>query len=456
MVAELGGDPAGPGTLVTIALATRFRNDPLGGTLQAFEQYGDIVCWRFGPRRLYSIFRPEHVQHILHDNHQNYVKGELVERTKVLIGDGLFSSEGSTWRRQRRIIQPSFERRRIASLIPLITAATGATLDEWSQYAAQRAAFDLPAAMTRLTLDVIGRAFFGVDLRTEAAAVREALGVALAYIDRRVNSFFPMPLAVPTPRALRFRRARRTLDGAVTRIMRARRDDVDPEAGDLMSLLLAARDPESGEKMSDGEIRDEVVTFVLAGHETTALTLTWALYLLALHADVETRVREETRRVLGDGAPTLDDLAQLPYTRMVIDETLRLYPPVWAFAREPIGDDRLAGYRIHAQSTVAIIPYVTHRHPSLWDDPERFDPERFSPAAVATRPRYAYLPFSGGPRQCIGREFALMEAQLALAMIVREYRVAIVSPPPIVPAVSITLRPRPPFAVTVKRVSAAA
>jgi cytochrome P450 len=454
MAQEHGPDPPGPGTLETVALAVRFRNDPLGGTLWAFERYGDVVCWRFGPRRLYSIFRPEHIQHVLHDNHQNYVKGDLVERTKVLIGDGLFSSEGSTWRRQRRIIQPSFERRRVASLIPLITMATGAMLDEWSRYADRGTAFDLPAAMTGLTLDVIGRAFFGVDLRTEAAAVRDALGVALAYVNRRAMAFFPMPVGVPTPAALRFRRARQTLDGAVTRIIEARRARLDPDAGDLMSLLLSARDPESGEAMSDVEIRDQVLTFVLAGHETTALALTWALYLLALHPDVDARLRDETRRVLADRAPTLEDLAHLPYARMVLDETLRLYPPIWAFVREAIADDRLDGYRIRAGSSVGVIPYVTHRHPSLWDQPDRFDPERFSPAAVATRPRYAYLPFSGGPRQCIGRDFALMEAQLALAMIVRDYRVAVTSPTPIVPDISITLRPRGPFAVTPERASA--
>jgi cytochrome P450 len=449
--AERVPNPPGPGTLESFRLV-RFRNDPLGGIAYIFKRWGDIVCLRIvGLNHFYLIFRPDHVQHVLHDAQANYVKGERIDRTKVLIGNGLFSSEGDVWRRQRRMIQPSFERRRIASLAPIVTSATRTMLDEWSEDATRGRTFDLPAAMTALTLDVIGRTFFGVELRSEAPAVREAIGVALTYVDRRVNAFVPLPVSVPTPAARQFQRARATLDGAVQRIICARRRHIDPDAGDLLSLVLAARDPESGEALSDVEIRDQVLTFVLAGHETTALTLTWALYLLTSHPEVETRVRDEARRVLGERLPTSDDIPQMPYTRMVVEETLRLYPPAWAFPREAIADDRIDGYRIVAGSTVAIVPWITHRHPSLWARPERFEPERFAPDAVAAQPRYAYLPFGRGPRQCIGREFALMEAQLALAMIVRDYHVAVASPTPVVPNVALTLRPRLPFDVRVQR-----
>jgi cytochrome P450 len=210
----------------------------------------------------------------------------------------------------------------------------------------------------------------------------------------------------------------------------------------MLSLLLAARDPETGEAMSDRQVRDEVMTFVLAGHETTALTLTWALYLLARHPEIDARVRAEIHAALGDRSPTPDDLPRLPYTRAVLDETLRLYPPLWAFGREPISDDRIGGYRIRAGSSVAVVPWITHRLPDVWPDPERFDPERFTGLGARARPRYAYLPFGGGPRQCIGSEFALMEAHLVLPAIVRAYRVELVDDRPVEPYPTVTLRPR--------------
>jgi cytochrome P450 len=455
MAQDAAPDPPGPGTFETLAGAARFRRNPLGEAFAIIRRHGDLVCSRFGPWRFYSIFRPDHVQHVLHDNHQNYVKGDLIERTKILIGEGLFSSEGDTWRRQRRIIQPAFDRRRIAALVPLITDSTAAMLDEWAQHADRGTPLDLTTAMTGLTLDIIGRAFFGVDLRGEGAEIGDALRVALAYVNRRTMSLFPMPTGLPFPRNVRFRRALRTLDDAVSRIIQERRRVEQPDAGDLLSLLLVARDPDTGEGMSDAELRDQVMTFVLAGHETTALALAWALCLLALHPEIDARLRQEVRSVLAGRAPTLDDLARLPYARMVLDETLRLYPPVWAFPREAIADDRIDGYRIRAGSTVAIIPYITHRHPAVWSEPARFDPERFSPTAAGTRPRYAYLPFGGGPRQCIGSEFALMEAQLALAMIVHDYRVVVAVDGPIEPEVSLTLRPRGGLRATLHRVAPA-
>ena len=416
-------------------------------------RYGDLICSRLGPWRFYSVFRPEHVRHVLHDNHQNYVKGELIERTKILIGDGLFSSEGDVWRRQRRTIQPAFDRRRIASLIPLITDSTAATLDTWSPYADAQRPIDLTPVMTGLTLHVIGRAFFGVDVREAGVEIADPLRVALAYVNRRVMSLFPLPTGLPFPGNVRFRRARRKLDTAVARIIDEHRRHRQPKGGDLLSLLLAARDPETGEAMADAEIRDQVMTFVLAGHERTALALTWALHLLAAHPEAEERLRCEVRTVVRGRPPTLDDLPHLPYARMVLDETLRLYPPVWALAREAIADDEIGGYRIRAGSGVEINSYVTHRHPDLWSEPARFDPERFSPSAAAVPSRYAYFPFGGGPRRCIGSESALMEAHLVLAMVVDRYRVVAGRDGPIEPEISLTLRPRSGVPVTLRRVA---
>lgn len=438
---QVDAEPPGPGTLATLAIGPRFRRDPLGTTASVVRRYGDVICSRFGPWRFYTVFQPAHVQHVLHDHHDNYVKGALVARARILIGDGLVTSEGTLWRRQRRTIQPAFHRPSIVTLAPAITAGVETMLAGWNRRAADGAPLDLAAEMTRLTLDIAGMAFFGVELGDEARRVGDALRVALAYLNRRLTSLLPLPTALPLPQALRFRRARDTLDRLVADVIQRRRRAGAADRN-MLSLLLAARDPETGEAMSDRQVRDEVMTFVLAGHETTALTLTWALYLLARHPEIDTRVRAEIHAALGDRSPTPDDLPRLPYTRAVLDETLRLYPPLWAFGREPIADDRIGGYRIRAGSSVAVVPWITHRLPDVWPDPERFDPERFTGLGARARPRYAYLPFGGGPRQCIGSEFALMEAHLVLPAIVRAYRVELVDDRPVEPYPTVTLRPR--------------
>jgi len=445
------GDPPGPGTIETTVVATRFRRDPLGESFAMIRRYGDVICSRFGPWRFYSLFRPEHVRHVLQDNNHNYVKGELIERTKILIGDGLFSTEGDVWRRQRRTVQPAFDRRRITSLIPVITESAATTLDRWAPDVDAHRPIDLPTAMTALTLHVIGHAFFGVDVRAAGVEIADPLRVALAFVNRRVMVLFPAPMTLPFPAHVRFRRARRVLDSAVTRIIDERRRHPNAGNRDLLSLLLTAYDPETGEGLTDAEIRDQVMTFVLAGHETTALALTWALLLLAAHPDVEERLQREVRAVLHGRPPTAEDLPRLPYARMVLDETLRLYPPVWAVAREAIADDEIGGYRIRAGAGLAVNTYVTHHHPEIWPDPTRFDPERFAPSATATRARFAYFPFGGGPRQCVGSEFALTEAQLVLAMTVDRYRIATVSAGAMHPEISLTLRPRRDIRVTLER-----
>ncbi len=378
------------------------------------RRYGDVICSRFGPWRFYSLFRPEHVRHVLQDNNHNYVKGELIERTKILIGDGLFSTEGDVWRRQRRTVQPAFDRRRITSLIPVITESAATTLDRWAPDVDAHRPIDLPTAMTALTLHVIGHAFFGVDVRAAGVEIADPLRVALAFVNRRVMVLFPAPMTLPFPAHVRFRRARRVLDSAVTRIIDERRRHPNAGNRDLLSLLLTAYDPETGEGLTDAEIRDQVMTFVLAGHETTALALTWALLLLAAHPDVEERLQREVRAVLH-------------------------------------GRPEIGGYRIRAGSGVAVNTYVTHHDPEIWPDPTRFDPERFAPSATATRARFAYFPFGGGPRQCVGSEFALTEAQLVLAMTVDRYRIATVSAGAMHPEISLTLRPRRDIRVTLER-----
>jgi cytochrome P450 len=438
-------DPPGPRYLTPLQLPRALREWPLEFLGDLSRQYGDIVMTRVGPFRSYMLVHPDHIKHVLQDNNHNYWKGILVGRAKVLIGEGLFTSEGDFWRRQRRLAQPSFHRQRIAGFARTMTDCTASMLAEWDARAKSGAPFDVSAEMSRVTLRVVGKALFGIDLQEDAAEVGRALLAVLEFVNQRAFDFFPAPFFLPTPRNLSFRRDRRALDRVMYRIIESRRTDgadARADAGDLLSMLMSARDEESDETMSDRQLRDEVITFVLAGHETTALALTWTWQLLAENPEVEAGLRAEIESVLGDRIPTLEDLPRLARIRRVVEETLRLYPPLPIFARQSLGEDVIGGYRIRARSIVTIVPYLTHRHPAIWQDAERFDPDRFVPERVAERPRFAYLPFSGGPRLCIGNEFALIEATLIVAMTLQRYRVRPLADRRPEHEVRLTLRPR--------------
>ena len=432
-------DPPGP-RYITLRAAYQLRRDPLAFCADAARRFGDIVSFRVGPIRAFMVFHPDHMRHVLQDNHQNYVKGMLLEKTKVLIGDGLFSSEGDSWRRQRRIVQPAFHRQRVAGFAGTTTTATGAMLDRWEPAAKSGTPLDLASEMSRVTLDVIGRVLFDQDLTRKADEVGEALLVALDFVNRRAMSLVVLPVGVPTPANRRFQRAVRVLDRVVYDIIESRRR-AGGGATDLLSLLVDARD-ETGDGLTDLQLRDQVLTFVLAGYETTAVALAWTWLLLGEHPGVEERVRAEVRSALDGRTPAVDDLAALPYTRMVIEEAMRLYPPLWAFPRQAIAADKIGGYDIPAGAMFSIIPALTHRMPAFWPDPLRFDPERFTPERVAARPRCAYAPFGGGPRQCIGAEFAVAEAQLIVAMVVQRYRISVLPSRSFEPIVRVTQRPR--------------
>ena len=419
------------------------RRDPLKFLRWAAREYGDVVRFDAWPFIVHVLHHPDHIKHVLQDNNRNYWKGNLMRRVKPLIGEGLFTSEGDFWRRQRRLAQPAFHHQRIEGFVTLMSTAGARMLDGWETAAAQGSPIDLMEQMSRVTLRVVGQALFGVDLIGEAAGVGRAMLSALQFVSEEAFSLFQSWLIVPTPRNLRFRRARAALDRVVFDIIDRRRSAGGGD--DLLAMLMAARDEETGEGMSARQLRDEIMTLMLAGHETTAVTLAWACLLLAQHPEVGDSVRCEVAKVLGGRAPELADLPRLELTRRVIDETLRLYPPVAVISRETYAADEIDGYAIPAKSGVMLSPYVTHRHPAFWDDPERFDPERFTPEQVAARPRFAYFPFSGGPRLCIGNEFALMEAQILLAMIMQRYRVEVAPGHTVQHEIRVTLRPRQPM-----------
>lgn len=398
--------------------------DPIGMFLSARETFGDVVRFKFGPFDYHLINDPEVVRHVLVENAEAYTKSRNYVGLRIVLGDGLLLSEGDHWRRQRKLAQPAFHRSKLAGFAEQMSRATRDLLGRWATEDAPEP-FDIHREMMRLTFRIVGLTLFSSDVEGDARDVGEAMDVAMWWANDYAESIVRIPPAIPTPANVRFRRAMKTLDAVVYRLIAERREQAK-EAGfgeDLLGMLMEAVDETTGERMTDKQLRDEVITMVLAGHETTANLLSWTFLLLSKHPDVEERVREEAQRVLGDRDPELEDVKKLEATRMVIEESLRLYPPAWMFERQATQPDELGGYRIEPGAIVGVCSYVLHRHPRFWDDPERFDPDRFRADRSASRPRYAYLPFGGGPRTCIGNHFALMEAQILLAMIVREYRI---------------------------------
>jgi cytochrome P450 len=424
------------------------RRDRLKFVLDTALNYGPVVKYRVAYVTLYQISDPEGIQHILQDNNKNYRKGtEATPTLEMALGHGLLTNEGESWLKQRRLMQPMFHHRHIEAFGAMMTQAAEEMLNSWQGRAARGEPFDAGTEMMQLTLEIVTRALFSSDLCGRVNAVGKAITTLLQDAILRFDLPFYPPPTIPTPHNRRFLGALNDLNVIVNGIIDERTSH-PRETHDLLDLLLHARDPEEGDgehaEMGARQLRDEVITLFIAGHETTANALAWTWYLLWQNPPVEAKLQAELAHVLGGRAPTASDLPNLPYARMVLDEALRLYPPAWVMNRRTVADDEICGWRIPAHSFVAFSPYVMHRLPAYWEDPERFDPERFAPGDLHKheRPRYAYFPFGGGARQCIGRDFALFEAHLLLATIAQRYRLSLADGSSVDAQPLITLRPR--------------
>ena len=418
-----------------------FRRDPLGFLTRLARQYGDVAQFRVGPQKAFLLSHPDHVRDVLVTHHERFHKGRALQRSKRLLGEGLLTSEGAHHRRQRRIAQPAFHRQRVASY--------GAVMVEYAARAAERwregQTLDISEEMMRLTLAIAGKTLFDADVEQRDA---DEVGAALTEV-MELFGYLMLPysellekLPLPLPPVVRFQRARKRLDAVIYRIIDERRRS-GRDRGDLLSMLLLAEDEEeAGARMSNEQVRDEVMTLFLAGHETTANLLAWTWYLLSQHPEVEARLHAELDAVLAGGRlPTVEDIPALRYTEMVVAETMRLYPPAWTVGRLAIEDHEVGGYLIPKNSLVLLSQYVVHRDPRFFPDPERFDPERFTPEAKEARPPFAYFPFGGGVRRCIGEGFAWMEATLVVATLARRWRMRLAPGHAVRPAPRITLRP---------------
>lgn len=414
-------------------------SDALRGMQQLQHEFGDIVHIRLGPKSIYMLFHPDDAQHVLQTNNRNYIKGELIETLRAAGGEGLFTSEGSYWFRQRRMMQPFFHRRVIADLAEIMTTEICHLLDRWQTLRET----SLNKEMMKLTLSVVAKALFTTALSEEALeTVHQTLGPILVENAKRTKRPFSIIEKLPLPANRAYMRNREKLNAIVQDIIAARRNDPG-EYKDLLQMLIDAADEDTGEQMTDKQVRDEVITLFVAGHETTATALTWAFKLLSESPVVRRHLQAEVDTVLDGRTPTADDYANLPFTLAVFEEALRLYPPVTMIPRQMLEADTLSGYDLPAGSNVVVSTFTLHRHPAFWDNPEGFDPTRFLPENSKERHRFAYLPFSAGPRFCIGDSFAKMEAVLALAMISQRFELDLAGGQSIEMANEGTLRPKP-------------
>jgi cytochrome P450 len=395
------------------------------------------VLWQ----RYLIVNAPRGIERVLLDNAGNYVKSRVARRlVEPGIGRGLLTSEGDAWRRQRRTMAPSFDHRSLMSYAPIMTEAAAALLARWDRLP-EGAPLDISGEMMRLTLKIIARTMFSTEADDIGPIVEEAVGRYQREVRPSLVDLLNLPDWWPRPGTRRWSHIFDRLDAVIDRLVR-REAAAGSETKDLLARLLQARDAETGRPMDPRELRDQVVTIFMAGHETTAQALTWTWYLLSQHPAEEARFHAELEQVLGGRAPRFEDLARLRYTRMVLEESMRLYPPAHTMSREALAEDEVEGHRVAKGSVVSIVPWVIHRHRLLWDRPDLFDPERFAPERAAERPRFAYIPFGGGPRICIGAGFAMTEALIILAMLGQRYRLRLAPDAAVEPVGLITLRPR--------------
>ncbi|NNB86208.1 cytochrome P450 [Corallococcus exiguus] len=432
----------GPRGHLLMGLLPEVRRDALGCLGSIHRQYGDVVRYRLGPLRSHLIAHPDGAKHVLQDHVKNYTKDHFAYRMgRWLTGDGLLTSTGDFWLRQRRLAQPAFHRQRIAGMAAGMVRHAEAMLQRWEPAAASGTPLAINDEMMRLTLAIVGEALFGTSVEDQTERVGTAFTELSQQFAERFRTFRMLPPILPTRYDRAFREARGMLRETVRGIIATRRQRGD-DTGDLLSMLMLARDEDTGEGMTDEQLGAEVMTMLLAGHETTATALSWTWGLLSQHPEAEARLHAELDSVLEGRSPTVEDVPGLPYTRQVVEEAMRLYPAVIVLSRSVKEDDVIGGFHIPKGTWVDVSPYVTQRHPDFWEEPDAFRPERFAPEAVAKRHRFAYFPFSGGPRQCIGNSFALMEAQLVLATVARRYRLREAPGFTMQPDSHLTLRPK--------------
>ena len=445
--------PPGPKYWLYGAAAWAFQRDPLDFLTRNTREFGDVVHFSLGSRRMYFFNRPEYVAEILVTQQDAFMKGQALQRAKRVLGEGLLTSEGATHLRQRRLVQPAFQRQRLPAYAGSMVQCAARAAERWQD----GQTLNMHAEMLRLALRIAGETLFGADVEHEAAEIGAALTELMEAFDLVMLPFSQWLEWLPLPRARRFKRAIARLDSTIQRLIDERRRNprATRDSGDLLSMLLNARDAEGGGGgMSDRQLRDEALTLFLAGHETTANAMTWTWYLLSQNPAIETQLHAELQRVLPNGRlPEFADLPELRFVENIFAESLRLFPPAWAIGRMALRDVSVGGYTMPKGAIALLSPYVTQRDARYFPDPQRFDPERWTPAAKEARHPFAYFPFGGGARRCIGEGFAWMEGTLLLATLAQRWRFTLDPKQIVATQPVITLRPRHGMNMLARKIS---
>ncbi|MES2733873.1 MAG: cytochrome P450 [Bacteroidota bacterium] len=419
-----------------------FVKNPLRFLISAMQHEEKMVQIRLAGRHCYLIFRAEEVKYVLQENNKNYTKSDAYRGIQLFLGNGLLNSEGDFWRRQRKLAQPAFHKQRLALLVERMNRATLDMLQQWEAHDPTQLV-NISEETMKLTLEIVAESLFSADVKKYINRISASLTTIIDYAYKTIISYIQIPLKYPTPRNIQFKKATKQIDEVVYEIIDSRQNAQVGDHLDLLGMLMEAQDEETGEKMNRQQLRDEVTTIFMAGHETTANALAWAFYMLAKHPDIAQKAREEVTQVLGKhGLPTYENVRELKYVLQVIQETMRLYPPAWVVGRKTIEADQVGEYHLPANSPILMSSYAVHRNPAYWENPDVFNPDNFLPENEKKRPTYAYFPFGGGPRLCIGNNFALMEMQIVLALVIRQFDFHLVSEQEILPLPTITLRPK--------------
>ncbi|GAA6618160.1 cytochrome P450 [Scytonema sp. NUACC26] len=428
--------PRGPKGHFIVGSLPEISRDVLTFFTESARKYGDIFRFSFGPFPAIMINHPDLIAEVLVTQQPNFVKSSVYRRGLRFLGNGLLNSEGQFWQRQRRLVQPAFHLERIAAYADVMVSYTNELLEQWQNGEVR----DLYQDMMSLTEKIVSKTLFGFDIRNEVSGVQRALDAVMDFNNQLSNQYL-LPSWVPTPSNLRYERATQQLNVIVYKIINERRES-GKDIGDLLSLLLRVRDEDNGTGMTDRQVRDEVITLLSAGHETTANAMTWTWFLLSQHPQVQAKLHSELKTVLSKRTPTFADIRSLSYTEKVVMEAMRLYPPVWGISRVSLQDCVLGGYNIKAGTTVFISQWVMHRDSRFFENPNVFDPDRWANNFQKKLPTFAYFPFGGGSRICIGKSFAMMEAILLLATIARSWSLTLQPDHPVVLQPSLTLRPK--------------
>jgi cytochrome P450 len=427
----------GPPWYSALYKMAKMGSNPLKSVARDFQEFGDIFRIEFGRIKMYLVGHPDYASHILVKNNQNYSR---MSALKSFFGESVVTTVGKVWQGQRHMLQPEFNHQKVDTYANTMASTTEGFLSEWHQRLRKDPIIDVASEMGNLTLRIAANALFSVDSRTFPESFHEAAVFLNRFADQETRKIFKIPMPFPTRSDQRFQKALGVMHEVVYKIIQDHRTRND--LNDVVSMMIHAKNPETGQPLTDQEIRDQAFTLLITGHETSANALSWTLFLLSRHPEIAQAVQNEIDAVLGQKTPTLFDIQKLPYLKRALQESMRLYPPVWAVARHIESDDVIDGYVLSQHAYLMVSIYSLHRHPEFWKEPDRFNPDRFLPQNAEKQHKYAYLPWGAGPHMCIGREFAMLEMLIVLAMLFQKYRFELVPGHPVEPEAIITLRPK--------------